>query len=205
MFAVTTQAADLSLLTAAELRVAIGVASAQDQVIEQLGRRVASAIVAACRIVAAGAVPPTLRLEEVSDAFRLKSPVERVFLSRVPVVQLLSIVENDATLDVADYEVDVGAGIVTRLSSDNPTCWPCGKIVVAYRAGWETVPEDLKLAASKLAAVFWAEGSKADPGLKRESIPGVIDREWWVGPSDDPAIPQEIKDLLVPYTNHWIG
>ncbi len=205
LFSVTEAASDRSLLTTAELRAAIGNATAPDGDVETLGRRVSSVIVSACRVAVAGATPPTLRLETLSDTYRLKSTQCELILSRRPVVEISSVVEDGTTLDADDYEVDASAGIIKRLSSDCETYWPCGKIVIAYRAGWETVPDDLKEAAAKLAATLWSEGSKGDPGLKRESIPGVLDREWWVGPSDDPAIPQEVKDLLGPYMNHWIG
>jgi hypothetical protein len=95
--------------------------------------------------------------------------------------------------------------MLRRLTDDNETVWPGCKIVVTYSAGWQTVPDDLKLAAVKLAAVLWSEGERIDPNLKRESIPGVIDREYWVAPSGDTLIPQEVLDLLAPYMNHYIG
>ena len=57
----------------------------------------------------------------------------------------------------------------------------------------------------KLAAVLWSEGVKVDPGLKRESIPGLIDREWWVSPGDDPLMSREIEELLRDYVNPAIG
>lgn len=196
---VVTAAADRSLLTQAEARAAIGDASAD---VTALIARTSAAIVRACMIAAAGVVPPTLRLETLSEQFRLKSGREQLALARFPIVSLDSVTEDGTALDLDyDCEFDAGSGLVYRLSSDTRICWPCGRIVFDYSAGWETVPDDLKLAASKLAAVFCSEGSKVDQGLKRESIPGVIDREWWVGPSGDPAIPVEVMDLLKPYVN----
>lgn len=203
MFTVTSAASDRSLLTEAEARAAIGNPTAD---VAALIARVSAAITRACRVVAAGAVPPTLRLEAVQDQFRLKSHQRALVLSRRPVVSIGSLVENDVTLvEETDFEVDAAAGLLVRLSGDTEICWPCGKIVVPYSAGWETVPDDLKEAASRAARDFWSEGAQPDPNLKREEIPGVITREWWVGPKDDPVLSQEVLDMLVPYMHHVIG
>jgi len=155
MLTIATPALDLILLTLAEARAAVGVTdSSQDAQLEILRKRVSAAITAACRVASAGATPPTLRLEVVSDTYRLKSRHEALILSRRPVVTVSSVVEDGTTLAATDYEVDASAGLLKRLSGDEYTCWSCGKIVVAYSAGWETVPEDLKEAASKLARVL---------------------------------------------------
>lgn len=209
MLSVTTVATDLNLLTSAELRAAIGVEdSSKDAALVTLGKRVSSTIAKACKVEADGAVPPTLRLETLTETFRLKSSHVELVLSRRPAISITSVTEDNIALTAADYELEKGSGILRRLDgSDNPSCWAAAKIVVVYPAGWQTVPDDLKLAATKLAAAFWSEGQKIDPSLKRESIPGVIEQEWWVGPSDDPIIPQEVMDLLNAggYVNHWVS
>lgn len=201
-FSITTINTERALLTEAEARLAIGDASTD---VIDLIARVSAMIVRACNVRSAAATPPTLRSEAVSDTFRLKSSQDVLVLSRRPVTVISSVVENGTTLDAEDYDLEAESGLLKRLSDDAETCWPACKIVVSYTAGWETVPDDLKVAAMKLAAALHSEGARADPGLKRESIPGVIDREWWVGPSDDPLIPAEVMDLLAPYRNRWIG
>ena len=80
---------------------------------------------------------------------------------------------------------------------------PSGKITVVYVAGYETVPADVKLAASKAVALLNTEAGR-DPNLKREDIPGLIEREWWVAPSSDPLLSNEISELLAPYRQYWI-
>lgn len=208
MLTVTTAATDLTLLSQAELRAAVGVVDgSQDTTLTTLGKRVASCIAKACRVASDGAVPPTLRLETLTETFRLNSRHVEIVLSRRPVISITSVTEDGNALTAADYELENGSGILRRLDgSDNPSCWAAAKIVVVYAAGWATVSDDLKLAATKLAATFWAEGQKIDPSLKRESIPGVIEQEWWVGPSDDPLIPQEVMDILSfgGYLNHLV-
>jgi len=205
MFTVTTAATNTTLLTAAEARAAIGGVTATDTQITDLIARVSATIVRACRVPASGATPPTLRLETITETFRLKSRQESLVLSRRPGVAVSSVVEDGVTLDADEYEIDAAAGILYRLSDDDRTCWPGCKIVVVYSAGWETVPDDLKLAAVKLAGVLWSEGERVDPNLKSISIPGVVDREYWVAPSSDTLIPQEVLDLLGPYMNHVVG
>jgi hypothetical protein len=199
---ITTAATDRALLTVAEARSAIGNTSAD---VTALIAQVSSSIARACKVRAAGASPVTLRLEVLQETFRLKSAQDCLILSRRPVTAIATVTENDELVDDDDYELDASSGILRRLSDDNGTCWPCGKIIIAYRAGWATVPDDLKLMAMKLAAVLYSEGQRVDPNLKSESIPGVRDVEYWVAPSGDPLIPQEILDGLAPYMNYPVG
>lgn len=202
MLTVTTPAPDTSLLTLAELRTATGVGNAAvDSDLTILGSRVASAIANICRVASSGATPPTLRLETLTETFRHEECLPKLILARRPIVAVSQITEDGVSLDAAEYEIDAAAGLISRLHDDRPASWPASKIVVAYQAGWETVPDDLKLAASKLAAVLWSEGERVDPNLRSEEIPGVISRTWWVGPSDDPLVPAEVMDLLTPYIN----
>jgi hypothetical protein len=72
-----------------------------------------------------------------------------------------------------------------------------------YIAGFDEAPDDLKLAASKLAAALYSETAR-DPNLKRVDIPDVEEREYWVGPSDDPLLSAEISDLLAPYRQVYL-
>jgi len=205
VFTVTTAATDTALLTAAEARAAIGGATASETQITALIARVSAAIVRECKVASSGATPPTLRLETITETFRLKSRQDNLVLARRPVIAITSVVEDDVTLEADEYEIDTSPGILYRLSEDVRIRWADCKIVVVFSSGWETVPDDLKLAAVKLAGILWSEGERVDPNLKKESIPGVIDREYWVAPSGDTLIPQEVLDLLGPYMNHWIG
>lgn len=205
MLTVTTPAADRGLLSLAELRAATGVTgSGQDADLRTLGQRVAAAITRFCRVPAAGATTPTLRAETLSETFRLSGPVDEIVLARRPVVSIVSVTLAGETLDPTAYESDAGAGLLYRLCGDARTCWPCGKIVVVYEAGFAVVPDDLRLAASKLATALWHEAGR-DPNLRSESIPGVLDRQFWVSPASDPLVSQEVQDLLAPHINHFVG
>lgn len=201
-FSVTTPASDVSLLTIAELRAAAGVNDgSRDPELVILGRRISTAIARQCCIADDGVNPPTLLRETCTEVFRWEG-CGPLHLSRRPVTSITSVVSSGSTLDAASYEVS-GGSVLHYLTSDELASWPAGKITVVYEAGFATAPDDLKLAASKLATATFAEAAR-DPNLKREDIPGVIEREYWVAPSDDPLLSAEISDLLSPYVQRWI-
>lgn len=199
MLQVVTPAADLSLLTLEELRLAVGLESdddSQDEKLEPLGERVSAMITAACRVVSDGTNPPTLMQEGVVDTFRLTSTNRFLFLSRRPVAQVMSVIEADVTLtEDLDFEVDPGSGKLIRLSNGDLSVWSCGKIVVEYDGGYETVPADLKAIAQQLAGGYWADEG-VDPMEKSFSIPGVMSSERWVDTEADPQMPREIMNAL---------
>lgn len=202
-FTVTSAASDTSLLTIEELRAAAGVTgSAEDARLQTLGRQVSLSIAAQCGVAADGINPATLLSETCSEVFRLRDKSASIRLSRRPVTTIASVVENDETLAADGYELDKASGLLRRLCDDSPSNWPCGKITIAYTAGHATAPADLKLAASKLVTALYAETAR-DPSLKRERVDGVSELEYWVAPSDDPLLSQEIRDLIAPYKQWW--
>lgn len=201
---VTTAASDLTLLTMAELRQATGIATGQDTQLAALGRGIAAAITSHCNVRAAGATPPTLRLETLTEVFRPECAVDQLILARRPLGMITSVVEDLVTVETTDYEMDASLGLLHRLSDDYRAWWSASKITVVYTAGWSTVPENLRSAAMKLATALYSETGR-DPSLKAIDIPGVISREYWVGPSDDPLINAEIEDLLGDYINPAIA
>lgn len=205
MLVVTTPAEDPKLLTAEEMRAAVGVTgSGSDTVLATLNGRISRAIASHCRVATAGVAVPTLRQETLTETFRTGMSRERLLLSRRPIVSVTSVVEDGETLASADYEIDAASGILLRLENDEPAAWSWQKITVVYVAGWATVPDDLKLAASKLASEIYTVGTR-DPNLKRVKVEGVDEREFWVAPSSDPLISAEVDALLAPYMNTWLG
>lgn len=200
MFQVIVPSADLNLLGIEELRVAVGLSAdddSQDEKLEALGARVSSMITAACRVVSDGVNPPTLLYEEYIETMRLDSSREYLYLSRRPIGAVTSVTEAGSILtpDV-DYEVEYAAGRILRLCGDAAANWRCGKIVVAYDGGYESVPEDLKAIAAQLAGGYWADDG-VDPMEKRLVIPGVIERERWVDAAANGQMPAEIYDALL--------
>lgn len=209
MLTVTTATSDLNLLTIAELRAAVGVENgSQDAKLTTLGKRVSASLAAACRVAAGGTSPPTLRLETLTETLRLKSTHKEIILSRVPIVSVTSVTEADIALavDGTDFETEANAGMLRRLSSDEPTDWAIGKIVVVYQAGWQIIPDNLKNIAAELAQTFWANGNIDDQSRTSMEIPGVYKETRWVE-TDTAPIPEKLMAALVQggFVNHWIG
>ena len=211
VISVTAPASDLTLLTIAELRAAVGLSNnSRDVDLKRVGSRVADALTQACKIATDGATPPTLRLESITETFRLnrwwdrsdpKVPRDMLILARRPIVTVVSVVEAGITLDLtSDFEIRSGEGGLLRLFNDAPSHWAHDKIVVQYTAGWQTRPEGLKRAAEKLVRFYWSEMAK-DPLLRSLNVPGVSERTYWIGAVDDPSIPQDVMDDLGPYMN----
>lgn len=200
---ITTAAEDKNLLSAEEMRLAIGLASgdsSKDTPLATLNARVSTLIAQACKVATAGISVVTLRSETITETFRNGEWFEHLVLSRRPVTAITSVVEDGVTLAATDYEIDAGSGLLLRLEDDRPAMWSGEKITVVYVAGWATVPADLKLAASKVANEFYTVGTR-DPNLKRVDVFEVVEREYWVSPKDDPLLSNEIQALLAPYMN----
>lgn len=220
MFTVTTPATDRSLLSLAELRAAATVSdNSQDASLLLIGKYVDATITKACRVVVDGAVPPTMRLETLTEIFRsIQDRGDRrhgaqqhrhncLILSRRPVVDIISVTENGTLLDAAEYEVEAASGLLYRLSG---TAWRvdwCGPTAtVAYTAGYATVPDDLKYAAIKFVQSITQQAGR-DPLLTLKRIEGVSEYRYWVDPTKDTVVPAEVMDLLEQggYVNTWIG
>jgi hypothetical protein len=200
-FSVTTPATDLSLLTIAELRAAVGATDgSQDAELAIVGRRVSTAIARQCNIVDDGVNPPTLLQETCTEIFRWAG-CGPLSLARRPVTSISSVTIDGVVSDAADYEI-VGRNLYA-LIDDEVTDWVSGKITVVYVAGYATAPDDLKMAATKLVTATSAESTR-DPSVKREEIPGVMEVEYWVAPSGDSFLTQEVSDLLSPYVERFV-
>lgn len=198
IFTVTGPADETSLLSLAELRVAVG-DGVDDASLMALGRGVSLAISRACGVASDGINPPTLLSETCSQTFRLKRCVPRLRLARRPVTAIASATVDGETLDPAEYEVDPASALMERICGD----WPACTVVVAFTAGYQAAQGDLKIAATKLATAIQSDAGR-DPNLKREDIPGLIEREYWVSEKDNPLMSQEIHDLIAPYVERWL-
>ncbi|MCK1670305.1 hypothetical protein [Bradyrhizobium sp. 150] len=197
---------DRLLLTTAELRAAAGLTvgdTSQDATLIPLGSYVSAAITSACKVVRAGAIPPTLRLETVTETFLFRNLQKSLVLARRPVVEIISVTETDSLLSTDDYQTDKAAGIIYRtngtgmyLEGVGPwSWWATGSTVVIYSAGYDEVPADLKYAAIKFIQAELAQGTR-DPLLKRLRIDGISEREWWVNPERTSVVPGEVIDIL---------
>jgi hypothetical protein len=150
--------------------------------------------------------------ETVSEVFRIgyasrwhnqrSERIEQLSLSRFPVTAIASVIENtDPALDAADYELDKNSGLLRRLSGGFPFCWVGGKVTVQYTAGYVLLgelPTAIEQACIELVQMMYFSGTR-DPSVRQISVPGVIERQYWVGSATDPGIPQSVQDLLSPF------
>lgn len=210
--AIATPAPDRTLLTIEEMRAATNVVGGSDDArLTDLQKRIAASITAECNIAIGSGADPTLRRERVIQTFR-RVDVEYLVLSRRHNVSIDSIVVDDETLAVGDYEVEAEAGLLWRLRDDCPRRWRGQKVVVTYFAGFENVPDDLKLAASDFVRFAWLE-SKRDPALRseRKNIFQVqeTERTFWVGSvpgqGSEGAVPDIVSGQLKRFRNSSVG
>jgi len=90
-------------------------------------------------------------LETVTETFRLARYMDSLPLARWPVVSVVSVLEEGVALATAAYEVDASSGALHRRAEDHYRPWVPGKVVVTYRAGFETIPAEVE--ASCIALV----------------------------------------------------
>jgi hypothetical protein len=192
---------DRTLLDITELRAAAGVSNgSKDTELTLLGGYVAASITKACKVATDGAIPPTLRLETVSETFRLhyqhnSSRRSSLILARLPIIAIASVTENDTLLDTDQFEYDAAAGLLYRLSGSCRVPWCGGTVVVVYSAGYAVVPDDLKYAAIKFVKAALQQDSR-DPMLMSKRTEGVSEYRWFVDPTKESVVPAEVMDLL---------
>ncbi|BBK33768.1 hypothetical protein EDC65_3604 [Stella humosa] len=206
MLTVTTAAEDYNLLTPAELRQAVGLSgddASKDATLAPLGLRVAAAIAQVCFVAPAGASPPTLRMETVTETVPTGMR-DGLLLSRRPVVAITSVVEDGAALDPGDYEVDPTTAILSRVYGGRCAYWSAGRIVVVYQAGWAAVPHDVKQAAAMWVQWLYHQAGR-DPMLRSEEVPDVYSASWATPTSRDAPMPAGVPELLAAYRNAWIA
>ncbi len=131
-----------------------------------------------------------------------------LFLRRTPVVKIDSVRVDGIALDASEFRLDPDAGLLDRLSSDGiPCAWSfCKSVVVAYTAGFilpgasgRNLPPAIEGAVVALVSDYWASRGR-DPTLRSETIPGVIERQFWVGAVGDPAmLPPRVLASIAPF------
>jgi uncharacterized phiE125 gp8 family phage protein len=150
------------------------------------------------------------------DAFRPLLPVPRfgnpaqttLFLKRTPVSKIASVTVDDVALDPSEYRLDPGAGLLDRLTPDGYPCDWCFRksVVIAYTGGFILPGQDsrnldfgIEGAVVALVSDYWASRGR-DPTLRSESIPGLIDRQFWVGAVGDPGLlPPRVLASIAPF------
>lgn len=215
-FTVITPAADLTLLTPEELRLAAGLDrndASHDEALAAMGEEIAAEIALDCAIASDGVHPPTLRSEVVNDVFRYCS-AGVLWLSRKHVSDISEILENDIALTPADWLLEAETGKLVRLVSNAKSWWGGTIVEVSYTAGFAVVPAELKAEAKGRVSVKYSASSR-DPLARdiRTEIPGVETLEigYQIGglsrlmDSSDGLAPESVRRLRRFMTQTMIG
>lgn len=193
---VVQPASDVSLLTVEELRAAAGVTDdTQDAVLQDAEKRIAAAITAECKIASTTGSPTTLRQETLRQTYHHVDDAV-LLLSRRHCVEIVSIVCDGMPAQIDEYAAEPESGLLHKLAADRPCGWRGRKIVVTYKAGFASVPDDLKQAAIEAFRSIWMEGQR-DLSVKAVSVETyeveTVRTEYWAGAlpgqSDVSALP----------------
>jgi len=207
---VTVPAADLQLLTDEELRVAAGLQpddDSQDATLATWGLQAAAALAGAMGYAKAGydaslaplrgEAPLTVKAETLVQTFRIRNgnQIDKLHLARWPSLTITSVTVDTTELTTDDWELDIVQASLTRVSGNSTLCWPCGRVIIEYDAGFDDpIPTDLKGYAARLVGLYHSSQG-ADPAERRVEIPGVITVERWVDPAatgSDALVPEDI-------------
>jgi hypothetical protein len=151
----------------------------------------------------------TFAVETLSEQFFADPPnrmvrggVKVLQLARWPLIAGSVVVTEDGVLLVenTDYLVDKTNGQLTHLDvSGLSVLWHPLPLTVAYQAGYATTPVDVEDAIIKMVTRrFSAKGR--DPNLKQQSIPGVIEQQWWIATGTESGnMSPDITDVLDNY------
>ena len=190
MLTVTTPASNFDLTVLATVKDELGITDRrEDDNLARWIKQASDAISKHCNRV--------FVQETVSETFRLKCRDDGLLLARYPVSGIASVVENDTTLDASDYEVTTESGVLKRLSSDREWCWPAGKIVVAYTAGYALVtdlPYGVERAAIALVKQY-RYSAERDPLLRSEQVEGAGSSAYFDG-VEITGLSPEVEGLL---------
>lgn len=192
-------AVDRTLLTLSEAKAALSISgNDEDATISTLVARVSDQIARACGVPMAGISPPTLRSESVTETLFVGERRTTFYLARRFVSEVSEIEECGSALEDGDYSLNASVGGLTRLHSGRTIWWPTSSaVIVNYTAGFEVVPDDLKLAAAMALQDAWAVAA-ADPLVKRERVEGVSEQEYFFV-ANTGALSQRVRDVLAPF------
>ena len=146
-----------------------------------------------------------LALQTLVETFNLSSYMATMSpalaLKSYP-IQSIAITENGDVLDPASYQFD-DYGLVRRQIYGNRWNWFGCCIEVTYSGGYslpDGVPLDLRSACLSLMKYRLASRSR-DPSLRAVTIPGVIEKQFWVGDTSS-GLPPEVAECCDPYREY---
>lgn len=155
----------------------------------------------------------------VDSASLVNNPLPIILRGALPIISPIGTVTIDEDIagtgpliEGTDFEVDYSVGIMYRLWNNLRMRWFFRELEVNYGAGFtftgsdsDTLPPEVQMATIIFIQEMWSAKGR-DPYLKQESIPGVLEQQYWVGSITEPgALPQQCQVMLDPYrlTRFW--
>lgn len=135
------------------------------------------------------------------DTFSMKWPQNVVFLSEIPVINVISVEEleseesyNYVTLTADQYKVDNFLDAIYRIEAGRRQDYPEGinSVRITYRGGYPTLPSDLRLAVTDLITYYLKEEWKPEKNQGSFTIRNE---------GAEPDFPDHIKRVLDLYRN----
>jgi uncharacterized phiE125 gp8 family phage protein len=122
-------------------------------------------------------------------------------LSEQPVTEILGITDDDALLELSDYEADLKSGMLCRLAPGMlRCCWSARQTIVDFKAGYTQIPDDVQAAALRVITLQRSVQGR-DPYLKVREGPTYGREEFWIGnmPLLTGGLPPDVAQLLDGY------
>ena len=150
-------------------------------------------------------------LATYSETPAFRRPGRSLFLSRVPVVSLVSVSHDDAVVDVTRCRFDTLIGEFA-FPRGSWLSWP----LIRYRAGYalpgdpdptspaQRLPADVEAACLEMAkSLYFSGGSEArDPRIRSDAVEGVGSTSYLDPQASAGALPATAAALLAPYVFH---
>lgn len=206
-----------NLTSTANVKTALKISTtASDGLIDFLIPRVTKLIVDDCRLAAdaTGSVPTfareTLRATWHVDVDPLARGIDIFLPWRVPLYTVDSVVEDGIALVANTDYVLTGTrpGCLRRVSDGTPVEWSVAKIVVTFKAGFDTatslatnIDPVLEMAAiEQVKAMLYA--ADRDPAVRSANVPDVAAISWSVPGGDTmgaSALLPTVRDMIAPW------
>lgn len=153
----------------------------------------------------------TLAIEEVEETFLQTRASWSLCLSRWPVREVVSVVEDGRDVAQSEFEVDGPTGILRRRWNGRAASWMAVPISVRYWAGYilpqeiieepadRDLPADIEQAVILLVAAA-ASATSRDPSVRRTQI-GAVEVEFFntAGGAVTTGLPPAVLALLEPH------
>ena len=137
--------------------------------------------------------------EEKIETISVEFPSTKVQLTESPIISVTTVEEKESsadsytTLSSAEYFVDTITDSIVRLSAGKEKLWETGfgTVKVTYKAGYTTLPADLKLAVCDLVTYYFKGEHK-----ERRTIQGATQQNPASSRRDSISFPDHIKRVL---------